>query len=767
MADTIIPKPDPAVEIKTTFEPTPVAAPATTAPDTSPAAVGVAAPGVAPASQSTAPSANNVAAPGVADTPKNPAADAANANATMAQPAQDPYAAQKAAAAGAAKASSAASTAENAKGQASAAATGAAAATASDTASKKAAAPATAKTAAKATQQPTVFTDEVNKVVKNALDGNDPVFKVAYNNLITGVGPRNQAALSNMAMKLKQSNMDGQGAGDALLAMMARDNEYTTDQLVGQLSLDSAKRIQDMNKWGVDTANKMAQDAATQKRNDLQSMIKLGNVDGASKLFADIFPGVPFNAASIKAADPARVGAYNSNMKVIDDLVHNGKGDEANALMQKTAEMFPEMFSATGDPAEALALVKNIDYSQEAWQAKIANNSSTQAAIRTAALQGPAGEATLNSSIDQYFASIGTQAVENIAKSSVKSMSLDDINAALEAAGMAPVATTDEASMLPKQDLARAITKYNAQQDAVKEAPDQLLSIFAKEMPSLMTDPEEARLAKAYLSNAAYSLATSTDGNVSIDSFDSHGAIPPWDPASVSAPSFLDWPKATFKEDGTFDLHYEGLRPYDKNHKGGDTSTPDGQDDVRLDKAYQNYLYSKDTPQPPLDMKKWYFASKGGTATPDTKSLGGVLGGNGEVKPEDFKPTDETDPVTGVRTVTTLDPLTKKPVTTKTPPVNLYQTSGDIQAQGVQAWLASNPSGMVAISPDGKQAAQITGKTRDTGIPMAGRVLEVKKDGYVVYFDPEHQNWYQTGHDGKWEYSKNFEDMWKLREKAV
>ncbi len=350
-------------------------------------------------------------------------------------------------------------------------------------------------------------------------------------------------------------------------------------------------------------------------------------------------------------------------------------------------------------------------------------------------------------------------AVEAIATSAAKTRSLDEINQILAASGMAPVASTDEASLLDKTKFAKAVKAFDVTKDANKTATDQMLDTFSKADPAIAIDPAARTAAKAWLDAHAYALANSANGaSVSLDpSKLNPGEIPPWDPASPQAYMYNSWPHATFNADGTVaNVTLEDPIPYGDDYKPGDLTTAKGQEDARLDAAYQKYKFS--TPSDSLmTMKQWYFASAAGTKTPDAAKAPGVTGGSSNPDPKDFKPTDTTNQTTGERTVTSLDPLTGKVVTNTTPAPNIakaFQTIGSGQA-GISTYLSDNPNGAyVAVSQDGKTVAKMTGVLWDTGRPGAGRVVELQAaDGSKVYYDPGNGNYVTKSGDSRKAYN--------------
>lgn len=738
MADTVIPPPDPNATPKTTFEPAPVPSTASTpAPVASPSTDGLAAPGSQPTTPSAAPGANGLATPNPTTAGTTPAAAGKEALSTLAQPAPLPIEAQKAAAAGAAAGASASSAAAGQAGQKQQSAQAGATAAASQAATKpvKPAVPAASKTSASATLDTLA---PVMATIKSMLEGDDPIAKIQYNQILTGSGPRNQALLQGMGMKLKQANLDGQGAGDALLAMTARDQGFETSQLMANVSADSAKRLYDMNLHGFDKAIEIQQEQDRQLRTDLSAAIANGQFDTASQLWSQVYPGVPFDQGAAKAASPTATANFNSRMKLVDQYVSQGDATNAKAVMDKLAEDMPEMFGFPNDPAAAKASVAGVDFTTEAWQNNQKAINDASAAARTAALQGDT--TTLSSSVDQLFAKMTPAAVESIATSAVKSRSLDEINQILAASNMSPVASTDEAALLDKTKFAKAVKAFDLTKDAKKGVVDGLLDTFAKSDPAIATDPAARTAAKAWLDAHAYALANSADGtSATLDpSKLNAGDVPPWDVSSPQAYLYYSWPVASFNADGSLSgtPTIEDPIPYNNEYKPGDLTTAKGKEDARLDSAYQQYKMN--TPASDLmDIKTWYFATAGGQKPPDVTKLPTSLSSAYQAKLDAAKAVKDQNNVGNIGN-------------TPTAP-NIYQESSTGVFSGglgsINSWLASHPDGKISVSPDGKTTAKVTGNMWDTGTKEVGRVVELQADdGTKVYYDPEHAYYVTKNH---------------------
>jgi hypothetical protein len=738
MADTIIPPPDPNATPKPTFEPAPVPVPnpaaTSPAPAASPSANGLAAPGAQPATPAAAPGAT----PNPTTAGTTPNAAAKEAVSALAQPTPLPLTpaqeAAKAAAAGAGAGAAASSAAAGQAGQAQQKAQ----ADAQAAASKKAAAP---PAAPKTTAQTALDTlSPVNDTIKKMLEGKDPIAAVQFNQILNNSGPKNQATLSALGMKLAQQNMDGQGAGSALLEMLARDQDYDVGQLQAQVASDSAKRLADMNTWGFQKALDIQQAQDKQVRDDLSTALANGQLDTAAGLWSKVYPGVPFDSGAAKAASPQQTASFNSRMKLVDQYVAQGDATNAKAIMDQLAGSMPEMFGFPNDPEAAKKAVSGIDYTSEAWANNIKFQSDATTAARTAALQGDM--AGLSSSIDQIFSKMTPAAVESIATSAANTRPLDEINKILAASGMAPVASTDEAKMLDKTQFAKAVKSYDLMANSKKDVVDGLLDTFAKADPAIAIDPAARNAAKAWLAMHAYGIATNPDtGAVTNFTLDDK-STPPWDASSPQAYMFMDWPVATFNADGSVaQRSYNGMTPYSQDYKPGDLTSPKGKEDSRLDKAYEQYVFSVPADER-LPMESWYYATSGGTKDVNKDSLTGSLKPDNTPDPQKVAALQQKVVSGGQLT----DDDIKLAIASKAIPSYTASSVGGLTGDAGKQFMTAHPDGTFLVN--NKQAKLIDSVHVSGGVsggvdyakvqdPKSGKIYFMLPDGSFVDVAPK------------------------------
>ena len=107
------------------------------------------------------------------------------------------------------------------------------------------------------------------KMILDLADPNtpDPIKTAQVNEMIANFGPQNQSAMDSMVPNLKQQGLDGSGAGNAMMLLMARGNRAQMSEMVGRLNTESAQRITDMNKWGAEFGLRMR----SQINNEIQT----------------------------------------------------------------------------------------------------------------------------------------------------------------------------------------------------------------------------------------------------------------------------------------------------------------------------------------------------------------------------------------------------------------------------------------------------------------------------------------------------------------
>ncbi len=133
----------------------------------------------------------------------------------------------------------------------------------------------------------------------------DKVFRTTANRAILQMGLNNQAETDALQMRINQDPaLKGQGAGAALLSIMAANQNFSADQMFGELAQSAQEKILDMQKYGLQQGihvNQMRRENDYRKLGLLQDA---GDFAGAAALAAKIadFPGVTISPSNFTAS---------------------------------------------------------------------------------------------------------------------------------------------------------------------------------------------------------------------------------------------------------------------------------------------------------------------------------------------------------------------------------------------------------------------------------------------------------------------------------
>lgn len=170
----------------------------------------------------------------------------------------------------------------------------------------------------------------------------DKVFRTTANRAIMQMGLNNQAETDALQMRINQDPaLKGQGAGAALLSIMAANHNFSADQMFGQLAQSAQEKILDMQKYGLQQGVQINQ---MRRENDYRKLGLLqdaGDFAGAASLAAKIadFPGVTISPTGFAAA-------RSRNMEDAQSLIAAGNYQGGAAKLS----------AVTGQPVDANAL---------------------------------------------------------------------------------------------------------------------------------------------------------------------------------------------------------------------------------------------------------------------------------------------------------------------------------------------------------------------------------------------------------------------------
>jgi hypothetical protein len=134
---------------------------------------------------------------------------------------------------------------------------------------------------------------------------NQQVFQTAANRAILQMGQNNSAQMDALKMRINSDpSLAGQGAGSALLSMMAANQNFNADQLFGQLSQTAQQQILDMQKYGLQEGVAINQQRRQNAYAEVQALQDAGDFTGAAKILAKTvdFPGVSIDPSQFSAS---------------------------------------------------------------------------------------------------------------------------------------------------------------------------------------------------------------------------------------------------------------------------------------------------------------------------------------------------------------------------------------------------------------------------------------------------------------------------------
>lgn len=203
----------------------------------------------------------------------------------------------------------------------------------------------------------------------------DKVFRTTANRAILQMGLNNQAETDALQMRINSDPaLKGQGAGSALLSMMAANHGFSADQMFGQLAQSAQEKILDMQKYGLQEGVAINQ---MRRQNDyakLQMLQDAGDFSGAAQLAAKIadFPGAnispsSFSAARTRLAEDAKSliasGNYTSAAEKLSQMT--GQTVDATQLQSRDPALWTQAqaLEDKGDFAGASKIYANLGLS--------------------------------------------------------------------------------------------------------------------------------------------------------------------------------------------------------------------------------------------------------------------------------------------------------------------------------------------------------------------------------------------------------------------
>ena len=518
----------------------------------------------------------------------------------------------------------------------------------------------------------------------------DAQYKNALNQIITNSALMNSAEKDALQIQINQDpNLRGQGAGLAMMQVLARDHNFNLDQALAKASGDSLDRIISMQKYGIEQGTQIATDlrnakledakialeaaatARTNAKEDINTLTSSGQFDAAAAAMNDYmktaFPGLNLNitAASLKSRDPQELTKMTQKLNFIKDLAGTNPNAALPLIKSLMADPAFDGYFADGMSAEdVLASLSTGQASENATQAGTIN---TQ--INAIALPGADGKLQSFDETGNLYPNLFKLQGRDAVKEG-KKLDVADINAIRATDGLPAFSKDSQGNIVDENgvplddqdytELAYRKDFYDKQQAAKTKPWEQMRNqILDSPMGKYFTDEKLYPGANDTLNKllAANSLGVDLFVN------DASGNMVPNAAAMgqlLNNPSLWplihNWPSAVFTADGSVAKDVAGK---DISTPGGyvyGDKGPDGQpvlstaDDQVLDSAYFAYRNSGGT----LDPTQWYYATAGGKVQPDpTKVPAGLKVG------EDFSKVGDPSVPTPTPTPTTPIPNPK------------------------------------------------------------------------------------------------------------
>jgi len=511
------------------------------------------------------------------------------------------------------------------------------------------------------------FLTSSSKFFQDLQDPNipDPIKTAQMNEFITSFGSQNQALTDSMMLQLKQQGKEGSGAGNALMFNMARGNNADYSNMMAKLNTQSAQRIFDANKYGMEKGIQLRQqlNAETQEKfrtdgllfasaveaGDFEEVARLGNELGlqnldttkmeamsdlemanfAARSLVDLgftpeavnqfsgITGIELDANDIAVLDPARQGLIQARLSSIEKITNP---EEKAAAMSELAAEFPEAFGFAGDASAAQNFVDNIDYND--IEANANNQSAANDFWQSESVKS---SPNMNGVIEvgrKFFESYTDASIDSQYKTVAdKFNSLDAEGKADALAGMDQfgVNSMSDIDTIEEKKAFLSVNKFNNKKKNIASVATEMFTSFGQVTAGTSmadwfdgTDETKSDVAREWIADIIIggNYETDANGNIVPNLGD---IIPPWKDNSNQY-TFMTWPRK-------YDANGNALTGSDV-YQGKEFRDDLGSDSVHSDPAAisedqeltRKYMqFKKDNPDSGSSWLQWYDESKGGT----------------------------------------------------------------------------------------------------------------------------------------------------------
>ncbi len=546
----------------------------------------------------------------------------------------------------------------------------------------------------------------------------DPVYNKAFNQAIANIGMMNAEDMAALQQRIAADpNLKGTGLGYGMLAMQAAANGKTMADEISRLTVDSAQRLMDLQKYGIQNFQSMEKEQYDRKWESAQSLIDHGNFTDGAKALGELLSTslgyeIKIDPNTLKSRDSTSINNMETQLNLAKTLATNGQDAAALPILQAVILANPDIFK--GVTAESLI---------EAWK--------TGATTRNIeAVQG------INTEINTIAAAGGTfddvkYLLESLEKQSGrdftvegKKLSLDQINTLRKElyGPNTPILTqrpdgtigenvNDQFIPIDDDDYWEigAMAEFNDRAtDAGKETYENKIYKIALDQlgEEMLSDPGINDAVWSIIRAAPYKINPETgEPEPTLDfNFSSITSDP------MYKHLFFKWPLANFDE-ATGNI-IGSPTMYDMPYSA---DNPQTQDDSELDKKYNSYAKYTDNP---LDPFAWFFATAGGKRPVDTTKIGVYEAiKNGTFTGNVNNPSQVT--ATGTETMA---PVTATTTVTMRPPEELFNEE-----------ITKNPSLLTNATPE--QIDSLTPETISALTPEQLGVLTAEQATQILNSD--------------------------------
>lgn len=474
----------------------------------------------------------------------------------------------------------------------------------------------------------TEFADLAKKMMNPT---EDPVFRVAANHVMQQMGLMNTAERDALQMRINSDpSLKGMGAGQAMLAMMTRDQNFKADDVFAQLSSDSQQRLIDMQKYGLQEGIAIEGVRRARTQEDIKNLVASGNFVDAAKLTQQSFAkdgltGITIDPKSLQSRDSFSIDQFKSRMDTIKELAMTDPTAATNMLrLEMNNPAQADWFPKGATPEQFIQTLMSTGTSDAIDRA-----TKIEKELNTIASNTSSSYVKAESYIKQLFQEQRRDPIKE-----GHALTLQQINDVRTKEGLGawtqaedgsirdevgnPITESDYADMAYRnefQDRKDNANKkpWDVAYDLISSSPDaaKYLGVDAsgKEAYPGAKDALKSYLASYFTDPGSYT--TDPETGLPVPKMDSVQL--PWNNPKMYQ-MFYTWPLAHFDENGRITTDAKGQAIFDR---GGDVygetvngevvkSTPD---DEAMDQKWLQYTRTGGS----LTAPEWYFASAGGT----------------------------------------------------------------------------------------------------------------------------------------------------------